>query len=174
MTANHWFFILLEGIIFLILGMFAISQPFFTTLSVEFFLGVLLVAVGLAQIIRGVTNRRDTRLLTTLVGGIIALIAGGLLLAYPVTGALTLTLLVAVFFILDGIAKIVNALQFRPVRGWGWLLFSGVISLVLAGLIFSGWPSTAGWVIGLYVGIYLLFLGISLIMLSIYLKKEPS
>ncbi len=172
MAENSWFLILFEGIIFLILGIFAISQPFLMTLSVEFFIGVLLLAVGLAQIVRGLTNRSDSRLWTTLFGGVLALVAGGLLLAYPMTGALTMTFLITVFLVLDGITKIVNSVQYRPIVGWGWLLFSGFLSLVLAGLIYSGWPTSAGWLIGLYLGVYLVFLGTSLIVLSFYLKKH--
>lgn len=172
MTENHWFLILLQGIFFLILGIFAISQPFLMTLSVEFFLGVLLLAVGLAQVVRAVATWKDSHRWSALIGGLIALFAGGLILANPTTGALTLTFLITVFLALDGISKIVSSFQYRPIEGWGWLLFSGALSLILAGLIYSGWPTTAGWVIGLYVGIYLLFLGSSLIVLSFYVKKE--
>ena len=172
MTENHWFLILLEGIFFLILGIFAISQPFLMTLSIEFFLGVLLLAVGLAQVVRALANWGDSQKWAALFGGLLALVAGGLILANPMTGALTLTFLITVFLLLDGITKTVSALQYRPIEGWGWLLFSGVLSLILAGLIYSGWPTTAGWIIGLYVGVYLLFLGSSLITLSVFLKKQ--
>ncbi|ADI37648.1 HdeD family acid-resistance protein [Waddlia chondrophila] len=169
MSENQWFLIFFEGVILVILGIFAIFQPFLMTLSVEFFLGVLLIAAGLAQIIRGVANRSGF----ALIGGILALVAGGGLLSYPVSGVLTLTFLMIFFLTLDGIVKIVNSLQFRSLaKGWEWLLFSGVLSLILAGLIYSGWPTTAGWVIGLYVGIYLLFLGMSLVVLSFSLKKH--
>lgn len=169
MSENQWFLIFFEGVILVILGIFAIFQPFLMTLSVEFFLGVLLIAAGLAQIIRGVANRSGL----ALIGGILALVAGGGLLAYPVSGVLTLTFLMIFFLTLDGIVKIVNSLQFRSLaKGWEWLLLSGVLSLILAGLIYSGWPTTAGWVIGLYVGIYLLFLGMSLVVLSFSLKKH--
>lgn len=174
MTENHWFLILLEGIFFLILGIFAISQPFLMTLSIEFFLGVLLLAVGLAQVVRAVVTWTDAQRWSALIGGILALVAGGLILANPTTGALTLTFLITLFLALDGISKIVSAFQYRPIEGWGWLVFSGALSLILAGLIYSGWPTTAGWVIGLYVGIYLLFLGSSLIVISFYVKKEIS
>lgn len=172
MLANHWLLVLFEGIIFLVLGIFAISQPFLMTLSVEFFLGVVLVAAGVAQLIRAVSNRGNSGLWTTLTGGALALIAGLLLLFYPMSGALTLTFLIAIFFFLDGVIKMISSFQYRPIEGWGWLLFSGVISLILAGLIYSGWPTTAEWVIGLYVGVYLLFLGSSMIVLSFYLKKH--
>jgi uncharacterized membrane protein HdeD (DUF308 family) len=172
MTTNYWFLILLEGLFIFILGLFAISQPLIATLSVEFLIGALLIAVGVAQGIRALVHWNDPRSLTTLIGGIFALIAGVLLLVYPLTGAMTLTLLITVFLVLDGITKVVNAFQFRSVQGWGWLLFSGLVSLTLAGLIFSGWPSSATWLIGLYVGIYLLFLGFSLMTLAFYLKKQ--
>ncbi len=172
MLANHWLLILFEGIIFLVLGIFAISQPFLMTLSIEFFVGVVLIAAGAVQLIRGISSRGNSSLWTSLIGGALALIAGLLLLFNPTSGALTLTFLITVFLVLDGITKMISSFQYRSVEGWGWLLFSGVISLILAGLIYSGWPTTAGWVIGLYVGVYLLFLGSSLIVLSFYLKKN--
>lgn len=172
MTENHWFLILLQGIFFLILGIFAISQPFLMTLSIEFFLGILLLAVGLAQTVRAIVNWGDSHRWMAIFGGLLALIAGALILTNPTKGALTLTFLITVFLALDGISKIVSSFQYRPIEGWGWLLFSGALSLILAGLIYSGWPTSAGWLIGLYVGIYLLFLGSSLIVLSFYVKKE--
>lgn len=171
MVTNNWIMILFEGIIFLLLGIFAISQPYLMTLSVEFLLSVLLIAGGVIQGVRALTNLSDSRSLPVLIGSALALIAGILLLAYPMSGALTLTLLITVFLFLDGIVKIFSSFQYRPIQGWGLLLFSGFLSLLLAGLIFSQWPISASWVIGLYVGVYMLFLGISLITLSFYVKK---
>ncbi len=171
MATNNWMMILFEGIIFLCLGIFAISQPYIMTLSIEFLIGVLLVAGGLVQGIRALSNLGDSRSFPVLIGSVLAFISGCLLLFYPMSGALTLTLLITIFLFLDGIVKIVSSFQYKPIQGWGLLLFSGILSLLLAGLIYSQWPISAAWVIGLYVGVYMLFLGVSLITLSFYVKK---
>ena len=100
-------------------------------------------------------------LLTTL----IYLVVGILLLAYPVQGIITLTVLLTIYFLLEGIAKIGWGIELHPVTGSGWLIVSGIISLILAAIIIAGWPGTAFWVLGLLVGINMLFFGSSLLAL---------
>lgn len=159
-----------EGIIFLLLGLFALSQPYVATLSVELMMGSILVIAGVVQGYRSLTTFKDPVAGPLLIASAFSLIVGILLLAYPLTGILTLTLLVSIFFLVDGIAKLVSGFQIRPVRGWGWLALSGLLSLILAFLIFQGWPSTAAWLIGFYLGVYWIFLGASLLTLSYYSK----
>ncbi len=164
-------FLFVEGIIFLLLGFFAIAQPYITTLAFEFILGVTLVIAGLVQGFRALSNIREESSITLLIAAAFALVAGILFLTYPLTGVLTLTLLVVAYLVVDGISKIVNGFQFRELKGWGWLAFSGFISLVLAALIYQAWPVSATWVIGLYLGIYWIFLGVALITIAYNLKR---
>ena len=83
-------------------------------------------------------------------------------------GVLTLTMVLVAFFIIEGIASIIGAIEHRQhLRSWGWVLFSGVIDLLLAYLIWAGWPSSASWAIGLLVGINMIFLGLSLVMTAL-------
>ncbi len=163
-----------EGIVFFFLGIIALAHPFVVAWSLEFILGCLLTVAGIVQGYQALTTLKDPRSGSLLVAAAFALIAGIILLSYPLSGVLTLTLLIAVFLFVDGISRMVSSFQFRPTKGWFWLLFSGVVSVMLATMIFTGLPTSAVWVIGMYVGIYMLFLGVSFITLSFYLKKEVS
>ena len=94
----------------------------------------------------------------SLMGAIIYIVVGILMLIYPLTGILTLTLLIGIFFLLEGIAKIAVSFELKPATNWGWLLFSGIIALIMSAIILFGWPGTSLWVLGLLVGITLYFL----------------
>ena len=99
------------------------------------------------------------------------LLSGLLLLAYPLTGVFTLTLFLAAFFLAEGVFKLIHAFRMRPAARWGWIVFSGVISLILGFLVLAGLPLTAFWAIGLVVGIDLIFGGWSIIMLSMAVRS---
>lgn len=93
---------------------------------------------------------------------------GVILILRPLAGVLTLTMVLVAFFIVEGIASILGAIEHRQhLRSWGWVLFSGIVDLFLAYLIWAGWPSSADWAIGLLVGINMLFLGLSLVMTAL-------
>lgn len=164
----HRSFLFIEGIIFLLLGLLALSQPYLATLGIELMLGVFLIAAG---IIQGYRALKYPMKFLGLTAAAFSLILGILFLIYPVTGILTLTLLIMAFFVIDGISKVIGGFQFRPTRGWGWLTLCGMLSLLLAFLIFKGGPTTAAWLIGFYLGIYWIFLGTSLLTLFYYLKR---
>lgn len=166
-----WSYLFFEGLILALLGVFALINPLVMSLSIEILLGSLLLVAGVVQGIRALKNIGDWNSVPLLIGAAFALIAGLILLTYPLTGVLTLTLILTAYFLIDGVSKMVTGWQYRAFKGWGWLFFSGLISVILALLIINGLPSTAVWVIGIYLGIYLLFLGSSLIGLSLYLKK---
>ena len=98
---------------------------------------------------------------------------GGLLLARPVSGALSLTIVLVVFFVIEGVASIMFALDHkRELSGrWGWMLMSGIVDLALAALMFTGLPSTAAWAIGLLVGINMVFGGSALIAMALHARN---
>ena len=104
----------------------------------------------------------------------LAIVVGGLLLSRPVSGALSLTIVVVVFFVIEGVASIMFALEHkRELSGrWGWMLMSGIIDLVLATLVFAGLPSTAAWAIGLLVGINMVFGGSALIAMALHARNS--
>lgn len=162
---QHRTLFIVEGVIFILLGLLAMAIPGFFTLATELFIGWLFIFAGAFQTYRAVTAR-GPGFWPTLLMALVYILIGALLLAYPLTGILSLTMLLSALFVFDGVSKILMGFQLRPLNRWGYMVFSGVLSLFMAMIIWSGWPGTAGWVIGLLVGINMFFFGISLIMLA--------
>lgn len=168
---NNRYLLLFEGIIFAILGMLAVALPAVSTLGTELFIGWLFIFGGAIQLYRSYQIRHSDSVLASFLLGILYLICGLYLVVYPYAGVLSITFLLTLFFIAEGIAKIYMGFQIRSNPQWGWLVVNGVIALILAYLIFSGWPGSAFWVLGLLVGINMIFFGISLIFLSLSVAK---
>lgn len=170
-----WF----AGLVTLSLGAFGIVFPFVMTLAAELLLGGLLAVLGLLQITRAAMNGGVEARLWTFLFGFAGLAAGALLLLYPLGGTVTLTIVLASFFVIGGAIKLWGAWQMRRsfpgafprLDGWGWLILSGALSLGIGVILFIGLPSTANWALGLLLGVDLLFLGISEIALAIGLSR---
>jgi uncharacterized membrane protein HdeD (DUF308 family) len=170
---GHWGFFLAEGIILIILGLAAILVPLIATLAFTIFFGWLLLISGVVGLFSTFKMRPAPGFWWSLVSAILAIVVGILLLGWPVRGALSLTLLLIIFFLIEGIASIMFAVEYRsklPAR-WGWMVASGVVDLILAGLIFAQFPSSALWAIGLLLGINLVFGGTTLIVLALDARK---
>jgi uncharacterized membrane protein HdeD (DUF308 family) len=156
---------LIEGVILVILGVLAAIAPQIATVAVTILIGWLFVIAGVVGLITSLMARELPGFWWAILSAVISIIAGGLLLGSPMTGAFSLTLVLIVFFILEGVATILFALDHRrelPGR-WGMMLASGIITLALAAIIFAGLPGTADWALGLLVGIDLIFGGVALI-----------
>ena len=112
----------------------------------------------------------------SLISAALGVLVGGMLLARPVSGAFSLTLVLIAFFIIEGVASIMFALEHkRELSGrWGWMLASGIVDLILALMIFAGLPSTAAWAIGLLVGINMVFGGAALIAMALHARNAPT
>lgn len=150
------------GAVLLALGIAAIVFPLAGSVAAGVFLGALIIAGSILRL----TNLGDapTRGLKVLdgIGGVLGLAAGALLFLFPVPGILTLTLLVAAYFGAQGIVKVAAAISHSG-AGRGWLGFGGVLDLVLAGLVFLEWPTTALWFLGLLLGVHLIINGVALL-----------
>lgn len=158
--------ILIEGILFAFLGFLAVALPGISTLSIELFIGWLFIFGGALQLYRTIQARHAPGFIGSLATGILYLFFGILLISFPLAGIFSLTILLTLFFITEGIAKIYLGFQLKPFRRWGWFILNGILALIMALIIWSGWPGTAFWVLGLLVGINMIFFGISLIFLS--------
>jgi uncharacterized membrane protein HdeD (DUF308 family) len=171
--SENWHLLLIEGVILVLLGAAAIIIPPIATLAVTILLSWLFLISGIVGLITTFMMRDAPGFWWSLFSAIIAIAAGITLLGWPVSGALSLTLLLIAFFILEGIATIMYSLDHkRELSGrWGLLLASGIIDLVLAAIIFVGLPGTAAWAIGLLVGINMLFGGAALIGLSLHARN---
>jgi uncharacterized membrane protein HdeD (DUF308 family) len=163
--------LIFEGIVFLLLGILAVALPGISTLSMELFIGWLLLIGGVVQAYRSIKARHADGFVGSLLMSLIYIVFGLLLLVYPLAGIISLTLLLTFFFIVDGISKIILGIQMRSSSSWGWFIFSGIISLAMAYIIFAGWPGTAFWVLGLLVGINMIFFGLSLLTFTAAIPK---
>jgi uncharacterized membrane protein HdeD (DUF308 family) len=164
----HWKFFLIQGVIMVVLGMIAVTVPNIATLEIELLLGWLLIVGGFLRAVTIFRRRHMPGFWWSLLNGVLSMLLGLVLIARPGTGVITLTFVMTVFFVVEGIAAIFIALDFRRhLHNWGWTLFSGLVNLGLAYLIWAGWPSSAAWVIGLFVGINMIFFGVSLVMTAI-------
>ncbi|HEX7007673.1 MAG TPA: HdeD family acid-resistance protein [Alphaproteobacteria bacterium] len=165
---QHWKLFLVQGIVMVILGVIAIALPNIATLAITIMIGWLFVIGGIVRAISIWRSREAPGFWLSLLTAVLAIVLGLILLLNPPEGVLTLTVVLIVLFVFEGLASIVMALEFRRhIRQWGWMLFSGILDLILAYLIFQGWPSTAEWAIGLLVGINMVFVGMSLIMTAL-------
>ncbi len=152
------------GIVLSLIGLLGIFLPQVISITLSLLIAVLLIFSGLslAYLTWYSYNRSGLAWLKPFV-----LVSLGLLIAfYPITGVAALGLMLIVYFLLDGFASISFAFALKPLPGWGWTLFSGIVSLILAIVFIIDWPFSAMWLVGLFVGISLLFDGIALLMLA--------
>jgi uncharacterized membrane protein HdeD (DUF308 family) len=173
---EHWGVFLAEGIVLVILGFIAMVVPPLATLAVEVLIGWILLLSGVLGLISTFRMQRTPGFWWSLLSAIVAIGAGIVLLRWPLSGAFSLTVILTVFLAVEGIASIMLALSHsRGFAGrWGILLISGVVDLVLAGIIFSGLPGAAVWAIGLLVGINMVFGGASLIAMALHARLPPT
>jgi len=169
---KHWKIFTAEGIFFIILGSIAIIVPQVFTVGIALFLGWLLLIGGAFQVARALMMINMPSFSLWFFISILQLLIGYFLVTDTMQGVMTLTLLLTVFFALEGLVKIYLAFMMRPLAKWGWVLFSGITALFLAILVWVGWPETATWVFGLLLGINMIFLGWSILSLS--MQHKPS
>lgn len=169
----HWKLFLFEGVVLLILGAAAIGLPPLATLAVTIIFGWVFLVSGIMGLITTFWMRGAPGFWWSLLSAALGIVVGTLLLARPLSGAFTLTIVLVAFFIIEGAASIMFALDHkRELSGqWGWMLLSGIVDLVLGAMIFAGLPSTAVWAIGLLVGINMVFGGTALIAMALHARK---
>ncbi len=165
--AISWPAFFLTGTLSLVLGVIAIATPYAATSAINALLGGLLLIGGLSEIARAVRQRKDRGWWWALISGALYLVGGVFLLFDPLAGILALTVVLSIAFIFKGISAIVYAFGLRPQRHWDLLAASGGASITVGLLIWSGWPTSALWAIGLLVGIELVLFGLALIMLAL-------
>jgi uncharacterized membrane protein HdeD (DUF308 family) len=170
---DHWVLYLIEGIVLVVLGATAIVIPPLATLAATIVIGWLLLVSGIFGLATTLWMRQAPGFWWSILSGVLGIVVGLLLLAMPVQGAVSLTLVLVAFFIIEGVASIMFALDHkRELSGqWGWMLASGIVDLILALMIFAGLPSTAAWAIGLLVGINLVFGGVALTSMALHARN---
>jgi uncharacterized membrane protein HdeD (DUF308 family) len=170
---QHWKAFLFEGILLTILGLAAMIVPPLASLAVTIFLGWMFLISGIGGLVASYWAREMPGFWWSLISAALAVLAGGILLARPAQGVLTLTIVVGAYFLAEGVTTIMYALQHRRELSerWSWMLVAGAMDIVIAALVIAGLPGSAEWAIGLLIGINLLFGGTSLIAMALAARK---
>ena len=171
---DHWVLFLVEGVVLLVLGATAVALPLLATLALTIIIGWLFLVSGVTGIVTTFWMRQAPGFWWSLISAVLGIAVGLILLASPVSGAFSLTLVLIAFFVIEGVVSIMFALDHkRELTGrWGWMLVSGFVDLVLSVMIIAGLPSTAAWAIGLLVGINMIFGGSALIAMALHARDS--
>jgi uncharacterized membrane protein HdeD (DUF308 family) len=164
--------LLILGIVLIIVGIAAIGSAFVATLTTVLVFGILLIIGGGVQIVNAFCSGRWRAFWLHLLAGILYLVLGFLLVQHPVAFAAAFTLVLAACFMIGGLFRIFTALIDR-FPGWGWVLLNGIITLILGVMIWRQWPDSTLWVIGLFVGIDMLFAGWTWVMTAVAVRSLP-
>jgi uncharacterized membrane protein HdeD (DUF308 family) len=169
---DHWVLFFVEGIVLVVLGATAIFLPPFATLAVTIIIGWLLLVSGVVGLWTTISMRGAPGFWWALISAVLGIVAGLILVASPVSGAISLTFLLITFFIIEGVVSIMYALEHkRELSGrWGWMLASGIFDLLVAAMIFAGLPGSAIWALGLLVGINMIFGGSALVAMALHAR----
>ena len=161
------------GILLVLIGAIALGSAFIATLFSMVLLGWLMIVVGVLEAIHAFRCQKWSGFFIDLLTGLLYVVVGFMIVANPGVAGIALTLMIAMFLIFGGLFRIVVAVVTRY-PNWGWLLLHGVVNLLLGVAIWREWPLSGLWVIGLFVGIDMIFNGWSLIMLALAAKKLPT
>jgi uncharacterized membrane protein HdeD (DUF308 family) len=169
---GNWFWFVLLGVALVVLGTIALGSVVVASLAAAVAIGVLLLLGGVAEVVGAFWCRCWSGFFLELLSGVLSIVVGLLFLRAPVGALAALTLLIACFLMVGGIFKVVSAVAYR-FAAWGWSLAGGIIDVILGVLIWQGWPASSLWVIGLFVGINLIFRGFNWIALGLALRSLP-
>ncbi len=169
---RHWVWFLILGLFLVAVGVFGLIASGLLTLASVLLIGWMLLLTGLVIAIDAFWVHRWTGFFVQLAFGILNLVVGGLLIARPAAGALALTLLLGASLFVQGVFRVAVAAT-ATIEGKGWLVVSGIASLLLGLLIWGEWPTSGVWVIGLFVAIDLIFYGWWLVSAALAARKVP-
>jgi uncharacterized membrane protein HdeD (DUF308 family) len=170
---KNWFWLLVLGIALVVVGLMAIGSAFIATLATVIVFGVLFLVGGIVDIANAFWAHCWRGFWLSLLAGILYVVLGFLLIQHPEAAAAGFTLVLAAAFMVGGLFRIISALV-DHFHGWGWVLLNGVVTLVLGIMIWRQWPESAYWVIGLFVGIDMVFAGWAWIMMALAVRSVPT
>jgi len=168
---SSWIWLALLAVIAIIGGLLALFNPFAATAAATLMAGWVFTILGIVQIIHSFQLRGWGGFLWALLFGVLSLLVGISLLVNPLGGMVSLTLLVAVLFLVTGVIKIAYSFSLRPIAGWGWVLASGIVSLVLAVMILTDLPWSVANILGILLGVELLSNGILFLLVALGIRK---
>src|SRR5246127_2769162 len=170
----HWKAFLFEGLLLVFLGIAARIVPPLASLAITIFLGWMFLISGIGGLFITYWARNAPGFWWSLISAALAVLAGGVLLARPVQGVLTLTIVLGAYFLAEGVTTIMYALEHRKELSgrWSWLLVAGLMDLLIAFFVIAGLPDSTEWTLGLLVGINLLFGGATLIGMALAARNS--
>src|SRR5262249_42102857 len=166
---NQWWCFLLLGIALVVVGSFCIADPFVPSLGSVVVLGFLLITAGILQVVSSFWAGKWSGMLLHMLIGVLYAVVGYMIIDAPGISMLLLTKFIAIFLIVSGVVRIASALFVR-FQDWGWVLLNGGVTLLLGVIINRQLPEAALWVIGLFIGIEMLFNGWVWVMLALGLR----
>src|SRR5215831_8823874 len=159
--------LIVAAILFIVVGVFAIIEPAVAGLGIALLVGWLLIFGGVSHLISAFEGGGTRRVLFQILAGVVFLIAGYYLVSHPLLALGTLTLLLAAVILVAGVCEIVTYFRLRSEQASGWMLFNGIVALILGALIWLHWPSSSVWAIGTLVGVNLLLTGVTRLMVGL-------
>ena len=167
-----WFIAL--GILFIVGGVLAIAMPLLASLAVAIFVGWMLIVLGVVQIVQAWSMRTWGGFAWQLAIGILFVLGGFDMAFFPLSGAITLALVLGVIFLVKGIFQLVLGFRYRPHAGWGWMVAAGALAVLVGLAILVQWPFSGAWVPGTLVGISLIFSGWSYVAVALAVRRIAS
>jgi uncharacterized membrane protein HdeD (DUF308 family) len=162
------------SVLMIVAGILAIASPMAASIAVDVLVAWLLVFSGCVHLVFAWYTRSTGGFFWELLLGVLYILIGIYVLAHPVLGLASLTLALATYLLLEAILEFVLGFKLRPLPGSGWLIFDGIVTLILAVMIWRTWPSSSAWVLGLLVGISMLFSGTSRLIISLAARSVTS
>ncbi|HXY11637.1 MAG TPA: DUF308 domain-containing protein [Terriglobales bacterium] len=162
------------SVLMILAGILAIASPLAAGIAINILVAWLLVFSGGVHLVFAWYTRPAGGLLWELLLGVVYIFIGVYLLMHPLAGLATLTIALAIYLFIEAILEFVLGFSLRPLPGSGWLVFDGIVTLILAVMIWRTWPSSTGWVIGLLVGISMLFSGLARLGISLAARSVAS
>jgi len=164
-----WFVVL--GIAFIVLGFVALAHVLASTVVTALYVGALILVGGVVQVIHAFRVKGWGRFFYWLLAGVLYVVAGGLIMSNPLLGAGVLTLMIGVALAVEGIFRIFAGVGARPGAGWGWIVVSGIVTLLLGLIIIARWPVNSLYILGLFLGVDLIVNGVGTLLFGLGLKK---
>jgi uncharacterized membrane protein HdeD (DUF308 family) len=161
-------------VLFVLFGILAIAEPFMAAVALNTFVAWVLNFVGILHIVAGFQGHGGTNLAWKLLIGAAYIFFGGYLLLHPVIGVASLTLLLAILFLVEGVLDLILWWKMRSLQGSFWILLDGIVTLILGGMIYVHWPSSSVWALGTLLGVGFIMSGVTRIMMSMAVRKVAS
>jgi uncharacterized membrane protein HdeD (DUF308 family) len=162
---------ILWGVLLIIFGIVAVGEPLLAAVTVNALVGWLIILAGVIHLVVAFHAHGAGSLIWKLLVGVAYVAFGGYLIMHPLLGVASLTLILASLFLIEGVLDVMLYTRLRPARGAAWVLFDGLVTLVLAGFIALHWPSSSAWAIGTLVGVSMIMSGVARVMMSLGIRK---